>query len=411
MTFRGYLVVLSLVLSGLGLERGPWFLIGRHPDIPTGSSLIHDGDLVYDGGFRLNAGDVNSSFDYSGYAGPTTFCYNPDDSSLFVAGHQTFKYISKVTIPALVIPVSSVSEMNVADPTGASTLMFDPTNGHLGDIGPDTNYLGGCIVYNSKLYVTAWRYYDGDSSTNLTSHFVMNLDGTGITGPWRVSDTWGAGMISGYFADIPSPWRTALGGPVLNGLCCVSIISRTSYGPNAFAITPSDIGVTIPAPAFTLLNYPDGHQVPGAEGATAAEFFNLSTLMGGMVFPTGHRSILFFGRVGTAAEYCYGDPGDFCPARGGIIVDPADSAHGPHNYPYTEHVWAFDAADLASVKSGDIAYDQPRPYAMWSMTIPFTHPRHQIAGVAYDAIGGRIFLLCVQNNDPKPIVQVFHLAS
>src|SRR5439155_23438686 len=99
------------------------------------------------------------------------------------------------------------------------------------------------LVYNGLLYVTDYLYYDGPG-TQARSHFIrpMDLSAKGqLKGPLRAGPL-GAGFYSGYFGLIPADWQAKLGGPVLNGNACLSIISRTSYGPAAFAIDPANIG-------------------------------------------------------------------------------------------------------------------------------------------------------------------------
>lgn len=46
---------------------------------------------------------------------------------------------------------------------------------------------------------------------------------------------------------------------------------------------------------------------------------------------------------------------------------------GPHAYPYTLHVWAYDAADLVAVKAGTKLPWAVVPYAEWDLTPPMTY--------------------------------------
>src|SRR6185436_6611985 len=111
----------------------------------------------------------------------------------------------------------------------------------------------------------------------------------------------GAGYVSGYFGLVPAAWQTALGGPVLNGQCCLGIISRTSYGPALFAIDPTRLTASNPLPATPLVYYPQAN--PLAEWDSTNPYFNGTTEIRGVVFPEGTRSVLFFGRHGTG-EFC-----------------------------------------------------------------------------------------------------------
>ena len=84
--------------------------------------------------------------------------------------------------------------------------------------------------------------------------------------------------------------------------------------------------------------------------------------MGGLVFPAGTRSVLFFGKQGVGT-FCYG-PGTSNQALVGTIApgfvdpycyDPVDDSKGTHAYPYIYQVWAYDANDLAAAKAGQSA--------------------------------------------------------
>ena len=95
--------------------------------------------------------------------------------------------------------------------------------------------------------------------------------------------------------------------------------------------------------------------------------FNLATTMAGVVFPEGTRSVLFFGRQGLG-KYCYGEASD--------CGDPVQTSKGGHAYPYAYYVWAYDALDLAAVKSGQRQPWDVKPYAVWELDFPFavSHP-------------------------------------
>ena len=124
-----------------------------------------------------------------------------------------------------------------------------------------------------------------------------------VRGPYQVGSA-GAGYIDGYFAEVPASWRAALGGPIVNGQCCLPIVTRTSYGPALFAINPADIGVRNPAPAIPLVYYPSDHFVN--DWNVKSTFWNGSTEIGGVVIPENTRSALFFGRQGLG-PFCYGE--------------------------------------------------------------------------------------------------------
>ncbi len=140
--------------------------------------------------------------------------------------------------------------------------------------------------------------------------------------------------------------------------------------------------------------------------------------MAGAVFPEGTRSILFFGRVGLGAS-CYGE-GSSDPSLAGTLVpgqtvdtycyDPAEASKGPHMYPYSYFVWAYDANDLAAVKQGTMAPWDVRPYSVWSLNLPFGVPDAILQGVAYDPQTGRIFVSQYHGDGGNPLIHVFNVA-
>jgi hypothetical protein len=132
--------------------------------------------------------------------------------------------------------------------------------------------------------------------------------------------------------------------------------------------------------------------------------------MAGAVFPEGTRSILFFGKQGLG-EICYGT-GTADPSLAGkpvgdgsfYCLDPDIPGKGYHAWRYQSYVWAYDALDLAAVKSGSRQPWDVRPYAVWSFALPFGTSR--ILGAAYDAATGRIFLSQEYCDDTRPCVHV-----
>ena len=133
----------------------------------------------------------------------------------------------------------------------------------------------------------------------------------------------------------------------------------------------------------------------------------------GLVFPSHSRSVLFFGTQGIGG-FCYGqgtsDPslaGQPVPGSTGVIYcyDPDDSYKGTHAYPYTAMVWAYDANDLLAVKQGQKQPWEVKPYATWTLPLPFTSPR--IGGAAYDPATGKIYVSQQFGNGTDPVMHVF----
>ena len=260
---------------------------------PRAEPLLQLTDLIYQGSFRTPAGappGYAGGLDYGG----TAIAFNPNNNSLFLVGHDWYQLSAEITIPATLS-----RDANALPNSAFIQPLTDALEGKIRRVTDSTNIvkIGGQLVYRGKLYITDYAYYDGNGSQQL-SHFYrpLNLGVQGqVQGPFRVGPL-GAGFYDGFFSLIPTEWQSALGGPVLNGNCCLSIISRTSFGPSAFAIDPENIGVN--QNAVSLLYYTSDHD----EGS----FDGNSTQVFGAVFPNGSRSILFFGRQGLGRP-CYGE--------------------------------------------------------------------------------------------------------
>jgi hypothetical protein len=363
---------------------------------PGSLPRVQQSNLVYQGAFRVPQGSTEqTTFNYGG----TALGYNASKNSLFMVGHTWHQRSAEISIPA-VVNSTNVSSLNTA------TLLqnfADATEGKLNQINPNdpnSKKIGGQLVYNNKLYVSAYSYYDG-ASTQSSSHFVRptSLSTTGqVSGPVRVGSQY-PGFVSGYMTHIPSEWQSLFGGPALTGNCCLAIVSVQSSGPAASVFNPSNVGVSNPVPATPVVGYPYSH--PLADWGTTNQYFNGTTQVTGIVFPSGTRSVLFFGRHGV---------GTFCYGTGAECNDPADNSKGTHAYPYKYQVWAYDANDLVAVKNGTKQQWEPRPYALWNFTLPFekANDYHQFGGAAYDPSTGRIYVAqgCADSNC-GPIIHVF----
>ena len=381
---------------------------------PTTSPLIQQSGLVYLGAFKLPPWTSDAtSFSYGG----TALGYNPARNSLFLVGHDQYQRTAEVAIPPLVQSTS-------LNALGTATFLqpfTDVTEGKLPSINPsdpNAKKIGGHLVYNGQLYVSGYSYYDG-AGTQVLSHFVRPVSWTPtgqVQGPYQIG-TLGAGFVSGYMTPIPPEWQSTFGGPALTGNCCLPIISRTSYGPAAFVFDPAALGHTTPVPDTPLVYYPSSHPTIGTWGGSwnpsGGIFWDGSTVIRGLVFPSHSRSVLFFGTQGVGG-FCYGqgtsDPtlaGQPVPGSSGVIYcyDPDNPYKGTHGYPYVAMVWAYDATDLLAVKQGQKQPWDVKPYATWTLPLPFTSP--QIGGAAYDPATGKVYVSQQFGNGTDPVIQVF----
>ncbi|MFO7303787.1 MAG: hypothetical protein DIU54_015385, partial [Acidobacteriota bacterium] len=353
--------------------------------------LVQSQDLVYEGSFTFtNARSTCSqgTYDFAYVQGATAF--NPANNSLFVVGHSYCQHVAEWRVPSLggVAPLLQ----NPVDPTGGRLQQINPQD-------PNSKAIGGLLVVGDRLVVSGFSTYDGSGSA-VASHFVRSttLGAGGTTGPFRVGDR-NPAFYAGYMGRIPSAWQSAFGGDTLTGQCCLSIITRTSFGPSVSVVNSADlVAGRNPTPATMLVGYPEGHTTLGG-GDRQSNVFSLTSRVTGVVFPENTASVLFFGRHGTG-PYCYGE--------GSACGDPEDNSKGTHAYPYVPYVWAYRASDLADVKAGRKQPWDVTPYA--TFRLPSQIRSAHIGGAAYDPATGRIFVLEVYGGaDGTPRMHVLRI--
>ncbi|MCB8976202.1 MAG: hypothetical protein H6657_02105 [Ardenticatenaceae bacterium] len=309
---------------------------------PTTFPLVQRSDITYLGSFAVpNQDNVGNPMGYGGHA----LGYNPVSHSLFFGCHDWYQLLAEVSIPAFGETASILKNCT------------DVTEGTLGDVDPgDLNgiKLGGNLVYNGRLITTAFAYYDADSTQRVTHGVSANLD---LDTPNNFNGWYGftgasasPRALAGYMTPIPTEWQPLFGGPAFTGQGSLSIISNSSDGPAATVFDPAAVGVLDPIPGTTVVYYPFPNSHPDFEAK--------GSMLAGMAFPRGSRTVLFFG---TRAQhpYCYGLPEE-CEYS-------CSPYKGPHNE-YKHAIWAYDANDLLRVKNGELDPWEVMPYATWEFS-------------------------------------------
>lgn len=389
--------------------------------------LLNQSNLKYLGAFKVPGGLLgcdnynDCTFSGTGGGGPLAFHKdgNNGNGSLFIGGHDWAQKIAEINIPPL------VNSTNIENLNRATALQnfHDITEGNLGNIlaggahvGSETTVKnGGLMVWGSKLVGTTYIYYPGP--TQILSHYTssLNLSTNGdFSGMYQVGEIGVARTVGGYMCKIPTGHQAAFGGPALTGQAALSVIGTTSAGPSAFVFDPSLlVGATATAiPATSLVYYPADHKP--WENIPWNPYFNTTTEIKGIVFPSGSDSILFFGRHGYG-EYCYGDQtlNPELDGVGGLCYDPYVSAKGPHMPPYKYQVWAYSSTELLSVKNGLKKPWDARPYAVWNFDLPFNRGDSTIRGIDYDESTKRLYVAQgggeVRQYDKLPIIHVFEV--
>ena len=354
---------------------------------PQQQPLVQSGNMVYLGSFTLPSADGTGRTSEQGslHFGGMALGMGPDGQSLYYGCHAWHNMLAQVAIPAL---------------GGKATILTPCTPvPNLAAIDPDVNeskVLGGSLSWNGRTLVSAYTFYDGGGNAT-ASHFA-GPSLTNLAGPSRFSGS-GPGLVGGYMGVVPPEWRTLLGGSALTGLCCVPIVTRSSFGPAISVFDPDTVGAQNPAPSKLLLGYPSGHP-PLGEWGRSNPLFNGGTKMGGVAFPAGTRSVLFIGRHGD--NFCYG--------AGVDCDDPTDGSKGNHAYPYRHQVWAYDANDLLAVKQGAKKPWDVRPYATWTLAGMADDGSAKMASATFDPATRRLYVAATSGS-ATPRVHVYHVTT
>lgn len=372
------LTLFAAILGGIPAE----------PSVQAPPPLLDAASLRYEGAFRLPAPTGSGEMNTFGYGG-TALGFDTERQSLWLTGHDWHQRIAEINIPApsLDTQVARLPRAEMRTPW-----IDTPWRTAIGS-DPGGAKIGGILRFaDGSMVVSAYVYYDAGGRQEV-SHFHVSASGT-VSGPVRVG-TFGAGYVSGYMAPIPSEWQEALGGTALTGQSLIPIISRTSLGPAAAVFTPAEFSGRKTLAATQVVGYPHDHPTLGT--CETGREINCSTKIQAMVFPTGTRSVLFFGRHGTG-PLCYKDElgPKSCWGTGGW--------HAP---PYKTRVWAYDVNDLIAVKRRRRQPWGVRPYATWDLGEPLDN--EQILGAAFDPFTRRVFLSQYHGDGTQPLIRVYRV--
>ena len=356
--------------------------------LPHELPLIQSTDLIFERSFPVNSiGWSSEPTDLTDGGQPLAL--GPDATSLYIGCHKP-NWFAHVTIPAEGGTAQFIHE-GIEIPYNVSSV--------------DSSVLGGMLYHEGRLLSTKFIFYDA-GFTAVSSHQSSSDGGTTWTTPSRLGDK-NPGYYAGYMCDVPTEWRTLLGGPALTGQGILSIIGRTSFGPAAFAFDPADIdGSETIVPVVDLLYYTFDNPLHSPD--VPNELFTRADQLGGCFIVPGTRSLLFVGFHGTGA-ICYGQGSPDNPPPPGMCYNPLDGAQGEHTYPYRGQVWAYDLNDLVRVKNGEINPWDVQPYAVWALPgVSQDAYRVKRGGVAFDPSSGRIYVTEIYYSSPR--VDVFRVA-
>ncbi len=380
-----------------------------------------DNDLEYLGGFKTPSATSNSEIFYGG-AGFMEF-NNVSGNTLYALSYGNAPVYRPLMAEITVETPSTNADLTTWNRATFVQGFFDPVEANntnvttMGSPGPFVIYNNGS---GNRIYGSDYVYYDSSNELRHTYwHRSLTLSGTTWTGFAQMGDADRQGWISEILTVIPTAWQSALGGDMMGGGCCLSIVSRHSYGMNAISFNSSGIGTGTTPAVNEILGYPGTHKTLGEYSAYGdpggpappTELWNMSTEIHGMVAIEGTRTLLYIGRHGTG-ESCYGPgtgnaswhghlnvcPGPYCQAgelEGDYwCYDLNQSGKGTHAYPYRYQVWAYDMLDLAAVKAGTMNKWEPVPYAVAELgDIPYYNDSEvRLGGVGYDRTNKKLYI-------------------
>lgn len=257
-------------------------------------TLTYWDNLEYLGAFRAPNYDQGGN-DNTSNGGPIAFyaAGNSGAGSIIARGNSALNKVYEMSIPNQdTWAVSENDTMPVA--TILSNGTVDPIEGQLnlsGITGIANNSIGGLLVYDDSLIVTAHNPY---STSTVAAWFwkrPVNLSTTGqVQGPFAVSDILTSNTFpynnyrcfAGYLSALSSSTQTLLGNPVVCGLSAANTDSNTSDGPAIASLNPgnlsgvtgyrntftinSEVSITLNAGASTVTNYFAGWRLTTLSG-------------------------------------------------------------------------------------------------------------------------------------------------
>jgi hypothetical protein len=332
-------------------------------------------DVEYLGAFRALAGGESSSNYATGTLG-----YNPDNDSIFLAGHPGQNAVAEFEIPDELSFSENPSEVVLANVFQDYVTILDKKN-----TGQQTNKINGLLYYNENLIVTSELWYDGSGNNrdNLQLFSVANsLSSSSYKGMLQLR---GEARAAGYMSKVPEELVEIIGGEYIVGWASNnSITSRYSQGPSMYALSPQAIVDVVPTvsreiESTTLMSFPleEGKTlVPDGE----KYLMDISPIWG----PSAKASYGFIVPGSTIFMVLGSHSGIHSGIGYKITQDTGRLCGGPCPYEAADiynYFWLFDVNDIVNAETPwDV---QPISYGKWS------HPYdknglNQFLGATYD---------------------------
>ena len=420
-------------------------------------ALIQPADFEYLGAFRLPEGGMPPhTFEYGGNA--MTFYPGGDSGgSLFITGHDRMAYgeltdgsrVAEVSIP-VPIQANSVNELNRAEYRQPLT---DVAAGYF--VGLDEIPRIGLQYLNTpetgeRIHITWGQHFQPDDPAPSHASFSPDLSNPDMHGSWFVSPDYPY-SVNGYLFDIPTEWADTY----LEGRYLATGRFRdggwSGMGPALFAYRPADAPDGATLDSVMLLHYTDSNTTDSLTGSMTG-YQHPDEWEGGAWLTTadGRAAVLFVGTKGIGDKYWYGwvNPasadqpcvetafvGEFevCRLANGQPCPPADllGCEGHNDFrgwwssAFTARFILYNPDDLAQVALGNLAPDQPQPYAYLDVDdVLFLNPdnvetemlgagvqqRGRIGAATYDRENQILYVLELFADGAQPVVHVWRIS-
>lgn len=340
-------------------------------------------DIEYIGAFRAIA-DGESSSDYA----VGTLGFNPDNNSIYLAGHDYHGAIAEFEVPSELSFEEQVSNIPEAAVLQKYVTILDKK-----DIGNTTNKINGILYHNQNLLVSSEIWYNGSANNSDNLQVFSNANDIRSSNYKGMLQINGGARAAGYMSKVPAELIEEIGSEYLTGWASnYSITSRYSQGPSLYSFNHNQaidsvlsVDRTIDSDPLMVFPFAPGKQlVEGGDQYT----LDISPLWGpiakaryGFIVPgtkyfvaIGQHSGLH-GGVGYKATQ---DNGNIC---GGPCPYEVDDTY---NY-----FWIFDVNDMFDADEPWLV--RPISYGKWS------HPydksgTHGVIGGTFDDENNALYL-------------------
>lgn len=357
-------------------------------------------DIEYLGAFRAVAqGESNSNYAVG------TLGYNPDNNSIYMAGHDHHGAIAEFAVPSQLSFESQASNIPEAAILQQYVKILNKK-----ETGNTTNKINGILYHNQNLLVSSEVWYDGAGNNADNLQVFSNahdIKTSGFTGMLQIE---GKAKTAGYMFKVPTELTEKIGSEYLIGWATnYSIVSRYSQGPSLYRFKPEQaidsvltVDRKIDTDALMVFPYAQGKQlVEGSDRYT----LDISPIWG----PTTDAKYGFI-IPGTSYFLAIGQHSGLDSGIGyKITQNNGNLCGGPCPYDRDDvynYFWIFDVDDM--LEADNPWSVSPISYGKWSHPYDKSGAREVIGGT-YDDQNNILYLSIrgagqIGNYDRPPLI-------